>query len=269
MFAAMHAGRVKGMLCIGQNPATSLNAKLEREALRKLDWLVVKDNWIHETANFWKTAPEVTKGEVKPQDIKTEVFFFPVSQVAEDEGTYTNTQRLLQFHFKAAEAPGDCRSDTWFVYQLGKRLKQLYASSTQARDEGWKNLVWEYEHEEENERKKGGPSNRKILKEINGFMTDDPSRPRARFRGVEGRRFDDMRVVDLLGGLSGAGQEPRGTAHAGPAGNPRRTARLGLGLAIQPASHVQPRLGGSQREPVEREEEVGVVGRGAEEVDRL
>jgi formate dehydrogenase major subunit len=176
MFAAMHAGRVKGMLCIGQNPATSLNAKLEREALRKLEWLVVKDNWIHETANFWKTAPEVAKGEVKPQDIKTEVFFFPVSQVAEDEGTYTNTQRLLQFHFKAAEAPGDCRSDTWFVYQLGKRLKQLYASSTLPRDEGFKNMVWEYEHEGDNERKKGTPSNQKILKEINGFMTDDPSR---------------------------------------------------------------------------------------------
>ena len=152
MFAAMHAGQVKGMLCIGQNPATSLNAKLEREALRKLDWLVVKDNWIHETANFWKTAPEVKNGEVKPQDIKTEVFFFPVSQVAEDEGTFTNTQRLLQFHFKAAEAPGDCRSDTWFMYQLGKRLKQLYASSTLPRDEGFKNLVWDYEHEDDHER---------------------------------------------------------------------------------------------------------------------
>ena len=55
MFVAMNAGKVKGMLCVGQNPATSLNAKLERAAMRKLDWLVVKDNWIHETANFWKT----------------------------------------------------------------------------------------------------------------------------------------------------------------------------------------------------------------------
>src|SRR5262249_35672763 len=76
----------------------------------------------------------------------------------------------------AAEAPGDCRSDTWFVYQLGKRLKQLYASSALPRDEGFKNLVWEYEHEDDHERKKGEPSNRKILKEINGFMTGDPSR---------------------------------------------------------------------------------------------
>ena len=66
MFVAMNDGKVKGMLCIGQNPATSLNAKLEREAMRKLEWLVVKDNWVHETANFWKTAPEVKSGEVQP-----------------------------------------------------------------------------------------------------------------------------------------------------------------------------------------------------------
>ena len=133
MFVAMNAGAVKGMICIGQNPATSLNAKLERAGLRKLEWLVVKDNWITETANFWKTAPEVKNGEVKPPDIKTEVFYLPATQVAELEGTFTNTQRLLQFHHKAAEAPGDCRSDTLFSYDLGKRLKKLYANSTAPR----------------------------------------------------------------------------------------------------------------------------------------
>src|SRR2546425_1219703 len=100
-------------------------ARLERAAMRRLEWLVVKDNWVHETATFWKNAPEVTSGGVKPQDVKTEVFFFPSSQVAETEGTFTNTQRLLQTHFKAAEAPGDCRTDVWFTYQLGKRLKAL------------------------------------------------------------------------------------------------------------------------------------------------
>jgi formate dehydrogenase major subunit len=83
MFAAMNEGKVKGMLLIGQNPATSLNAKLERAGMRKLQWLVVKDNWIHESATFWKNAPEIKNGEVKPQDIQTEVFFFPSSQVAE------------------------------------------------------------------------------------------------------------------------------------------------------------------------------------------
>ncbi|MDO8700393.1 MAG: molybdopterin-dependent oxidoreductase, partial [Deltaproteobacteria bacterium] len=176
MFAAMYAGKVKGMRCVGQNPATSINAKLERAGLGKLEWLVVKDNWVTETATYWKNAPEVKNGEVKTADIKTEIFFLPATQVAEVEGTFTNTQRLLQFHHKAAEAPGDCRSDTLFSYDLGKRLKKLYANSTLPRDEGWKNVVWDYEHENEAERKKGEPSVLKILKEINGFFTDDPAR---------------------------------------------------------------------------------------------
>ena len=137
---------------------------------------MVKDNWVQETATFWKTAPEVTGGEVKAQDIKTEVFFFPSAQVAETEGTFTNTQRLLQTHFKATEAPGDCRSDLWFTYQLGKRLKQLYAASESSRDQGFKNLLWDFEHEDEHERQRGEPSAHKILKEMHGYFSDSPDK---------------------------------------------------------------------------------------------
>jgi formate dehydrogenase major subunit len=181
MFVAMHDGRVKGMLLIGQNPATSLNAKLERAAMRKLEWLVVKDNWLHESATYWKNAPEVKSGEVRTQDIKTEVFFFPSAQVAETEGTFTNTQRMMQFHYKAAEAPGDCRTDVWFTYQLGRRLQALYRDSTAPRDEGFKRLVFDYEHDDPAERQRGEPDVRKILKELNGFYTGDPGRHVASF----------------------------------------------------------------------------------------
>ena len=174
MFVAMDEGRVKGMLLIGQNPATSLNARLERRAMGKLEWLVVKDNWVHESATFWRNAPEVKSGAVRPQDIKTEVFFFPSAQVAEEEGSFTNTQRMLQWHFKAAEPPGDCRGDLWFTYQLGKRLKALYAASTAPRDEGFQKLVFDYDPADEKERAKGGPDPRRLLKEINGFLTADP-----------------------------------------------------------------------------------------------
>jgi formate dehydrogenase major subunit len=181
MFVAMNEGKVRGMLCIGQNPATSLNAKAERAGLRKLEWLVVKDNWLHETAMFWKTAPEIKAGEVKTQDINTEVFFFPSAQVAEYEGSFTNTQRMLQWHFKAAESPGDCRTDPWFTYQLGKRLKKLYANSQLGRDRGFLNVTWDYEAEDVRERERGEPDARKILKEINGYYSDDPSRHVAGF----------------------------------------------------------------------------------------
>lgn len=170
MFVAMAEGRVKGMLCVGQNPATSLNASVERQGLRRLDWLVVKDNFITETAAFWSTAPEVKQGDIRPEDIQTEVFFFPSAQVAELEGSFTNTQRMLQWHYKAAEAPGDCRSDPWFTYQLGKRLKTLYADSTLPRDQGFQSLTWDYDPEQPPS-PPGEPDMHKILKEINGYET--------------------------------------------------------------------------------------------------
>jgi formate dehydrogenase major subunit len=181
MFVAMADGKVKGMLLIGQNPATSLHATLERAAMRKLEWLVVKDNWLHESATYWKSAPEIKSGEVKSADIKTEIFFFPSAQVAETEGTFTNTQRMMQFHHKAAEAPGDCRTDVWFTYQLGKRLKQKYADSPAARDQGFRNLGWDFEHHDAHERGRGEPGALAILKEINGYYSDDPARHVASF----------------------------------------------------------------------------------------
>jgi formate dehydrogenase major subunit len=187
MFVAMNDGRVKGMLCIGQNPATSLNAAVERKGLGKLDWLVVKDNWVTETATFWQRAPEVVAGQVKPQDIKTEVFFFPSAQIAEYEGSFTNTFRMLQWHFKATDPPGDCRSDLWFTHQLAKRLKAQYAASTARRDAGFKNLSWDFDPDPpqqaggEPQHMAGEPDGHKILREINGYYTGDPSRHVAGF----------------------------------------------------------------------------------------
>jgi formate dehydrogenase major subunit len=181
MFVAMNEGRVKGLLCVGQNPATSLNASVERKGLAKLEWLVVKDNWLTETATFWQNSPEITKGKLRSQDIRTEVFFFPAAQVAEYEGSFTNTQRMLQWHFKAADPPGDCRTDLWFTHQLARRLKKLYAPSSLSRDQGFKALVWEYDSDDAHERERGEPDALKILKDINGYYTAEPDRHLAGF----------------------------------------------------------------------------------------
>jgi formate dehydrogenase major subunit len=180
MFVAAAEGNVEGMIVIGQNPATSLNAKVEREGLRRLKWLVVKDNWMTETATHWYMAPEVEAGEVDVEDIATEVFFFPSTQIAEYDGSFTNTQRMLQWHFKAADPPGDCRTDTWWYYQLGLRLKQLYQDSALPRDEGFRKLIWDYESDTPIT-PPGEPDAHKILKEINGYYSDDPHRHVALF----------------------------------------------------------------------------------------
>ena len=221
----MDAGKVKGMLCIGQNPATSINAKLERSGLRKLEWLVVKDNWLTETATFWKTAPEIENGEVKTADIKTEVFFFPATQVAE-------ARRHLHQHpapaadsiIKAAEAPGDCRiGHVWFTYDLGKRLKKLYANRPRPRDQGFKNLVWDFEHENRSRAQEGRAFGLKDSKGDQRLFYRRPGAPLRRFRRSQGRWFDDLRVLDLLGRLSGRRTRTSPTdAHPTRPANPAR-----------------------------------------------
>jgi formate dehydrogenase major subunit len=175
MFIAMADGKVKGMLCIGQNPATSLNAALERKGLRRLEWLVVRDIFLTETATFWNRSPENDAGEVKPEDIATEVFFMPAAQAAETDGSFTNTQRMLQWHFKAAEAPGQCRSDLWFTHQLALRLKKLYADSQLPRDQGIKNMTWDFDPDPGHVITPAGePDSAKVLREINGYVTGNP-----------------------------------------------------------------------------------------------
>ena len=112
--------------------------------------MVVKDLFETETSTFWRDSPEATSGELKPEDIATEVFLIPAAATAEMDGTYTNTQRLVQWHDRAADPPGDARSDLWFTVQLGLRLKTLYAESTLDRDRPIRALTWDYIDHEEN-----------------------------------------------------------------------------------------------------------------------
>jgi anaerobic selenocysteine-containing dehydrogenase len=60
------------------------NASLQRRALAKLDWLVVRDLYKTETATFWIDSPEVKSGETKPEDIATEIFLLPAAATAEN-----------------------------------------------------------------------------------------------------------------------------------------------------------------------------------------
>jgi formate dehydrogenase major subunit len=173
IFVAMAEGSIKGFLAMGQNPAVGgQNAGFQRRALAKLDWLVVRDLYETETATFWKDSPEVRNGELRPEDIATEVFLLPAAATAEMDGTYTNTQRLLQWHDRAADPPGDARSDLWFTVHLGLRLKKLYADSALERDRPVRVFTWDYIDEEENHGWKVAdePSARRVLKEINGYF---------------------------------------------------------------------------------------------------
>jgi formate dehydrogenase major subunit len=173
MFVDMMEGKIKGFLCLGQNPGVGgQNARFQRKALAKLDWMVVRDFYETETSAFWRNSPEIKSGELRTADIKTEIFFLPSGCVPEMEGSFTNTQRLLQYHEKAADPLGEARSNLWFTYHLGRKLKELYSDSTKDRDWAIKNLLWNYGPEPSEVapwRIKDEPSAYKVLKEINGY----------------------------------------------------------------------------------------------------
>src|SRR5207253_9405183 len=94
----------------------------QRAALSELKRLVVRAMGESEAATFWRDSPEIEHGELKTEEIDTEVFFLQAAGHAEKEGACTNTQRLLQWRQKAVGPPGDARSEAWFMHQLALRL---------------------------------------------------------------------------------------------------------------------------------------------------
>jgi formate dehydrogenase major subunit len=164
-------GRVFGYFLLGQNPAVgSAHGRLQRLGLANLDWLVVRDLTMVESATFWKDSPEIETGEISPERCRTEVFFFPAASHVEKEGTFTQTQRMLQWREKAVEPTGDQRSELWFIYHLGRLIRDKLADSTDPRDEPVRNLAWDYRTlGSDNERDEWAePSAEDVLRRING-----------------------------------------------------------------------------------------------------
>jgi len=176
----MLEGNVKGYIVAGENPAVgSANGKAQRLGLAKLDWLVVRDLVEIETAAFWYDSPEVESGELTPEEIGTEVFFLPASSHLEKDGSFTNTQRLLQWHFRATEPKEDCRSELWFYYHLGRKIREKLKSSEAAEDPKNRpilDLTWSYPTSGEIEE----PSAEAVLAEINGY--DDKGQALAAYK---------------------------------------------------------------------------------------
>jgi formate dehydrogenase major subunit len=177
---AQIAGTCKGYFLFGQNPAVgSANARMQRLGLSNLDWLVVRDFVLIESATWWKDGPEIETGEQSTADIGTEVFFMPAAAHTEKAGSFTNTQRMLQWHYQAVEPAGDARSDLWFAYHLGRRIREKLArggregtpaegASADDMDRPVLDLRWDYPvHGPLDE-----PDAEAVLAEVNGWDAD-------------------------------------------------------------------------------------------------
>ncbi len=254
MMLKMLDGGVKGMFCVGQNPTVgSANSKLMRLALAKLDWLVVRDFQPHETATFWKQSPEHESGEVRAQDIQTEVFFMPAAAHTEKDGSFTNTQRLLQWHHKACEPPGEARSELHWIYHLGKAIRERLSGSEDPKDRPILDLAWDYPVI--------GPYTRaRCRKRAAGDLRTQVRRlVPLELRRAQGGRLDELRLLDPLRDLQG-GDQPGGPQEAARRAELDR-ARVGVGVAQGHPDHLQPLFGGPGGKTVVGTQALCVVGR--------
>ncbi|MBM9606074.1 hypothetical protein [Desulfopila inferna] len=110
MTMAIRDGTIRGLLLMNQNPVVGgHNSGMIREALPNLKWMAIRETFDKETASYWYKSPEAKTGLLKAKEIKTETLLLPAALPGEKNGSFTNTHRLVQWHDKVVEPPGDCR----------------------------------------------------------------------------------------------------------------------------------------------------------------
>ena len=168
MWDRMYRGDVKGLLAFGMNGvAIGPNTRKNIDALKRADWLVVGEIYPEETSEFWE-SPGITPEAMK--NINTTVYRLACAGFAEKDGSFTNSQRWLQWKYVAVPSPGIAKTDQEVVAQIFLRLREMY------RKEGGKfpdpilNLSWNYTTPE-------NPSLSEVAKEINGKALADLTDP--------------------------------------------------------------------------------------------
>ena len=184
----------------------------------------------------------------------------PAAAHTEKDGTFTNTQRLLQWHHKAVEPPGDCRSELWFMYHLGRRIREKLAGSTAPRTGRCSTSPGTTRpRADRRARRRGGAAGDQRL-----------GRRRHAAVGLhraEGRRLDRLRLLDLLRRATPTGSTRRRAASPAPS---RAGSRPEWGWAWPANRRILYNRASADPEgrPVVGAQALRVVGRGAGPLDR-
>jgi formate dehydrogenase major subunit len=166
----MSQGKVNGYVCQGFNPLASFpNKAMLLEGLSRLKFLVTIDPLVTETSEFWQNHGEFNA--VDPAKIQTEVFRLPSTCFAEEDGSLVNSSRWLQWHWKAAEPPGEAKPDPEIVGELFLKLRELYAKEGGALPDPVLKLTWPY-------RIPASPAPDEIAREFNGQALADVPDPK-------------------------------------------------------------------------------------------
>ena len=167
IFHEMLQGKFNGFFAWGQNPACSgANANKTRKALARLDWMVNVNLFDNETGSFWKGPG------MKPEQIKTEVFFLPCAASFEKEGSITNSGRWSQWRYKAVEPLGESRPDAQIISDLFFEVKKLYEKEKGVFPDPVTKLAWDY-GKKDNQGRVIQVDTHAIAKEINGYFLKD------------------------------------------------------------------------------------------------
>ncbi|MBR1580002.1 MAG: formate dehydrogenase-N subunit alpha [Selenomonadaceae bacterium] len=162
-FEAALKGIMKCMFVCGQNPQVSNpNLGMVHRGLCKLDTLIVEDPYVNETAEFWNRPDNPEGSEPRPpSEIKTEVIFMPACSYLERCGTMSNSMRMIQWRMAGPDPVGDSKPDYEILDMLWKKIRELYASSTDPKDNPIKALTWNY--------RTGPDMVIDLMKEVNGY----------------------------------------------------------------------------------------------------
>jgi formate dehydrogenase major subunit len=159
-FEMMSQGQLNGYICQGFNPLQAFPNKGKiRSALGKLKYLVTMDPLDTETSRFWENHGD--KNPSDPSKIATEVFQLPTTCFAEEDGSLTNSARWLQWHWKAADGPGEATSDILIMTAIFRRMQALYREQGGAFADPILGLDWRYSDP-------ARPEPAELAKEMNG-----------------------------------------------------------------------------------------------------
>ncbi len=164
IFETALEGKMKLAYFMGQNPlVTSPNLSVVQQGLSQMEMVVVQDLFEIETAAFW----EKREG-VDPESIDTEVIFLPAASFLEREGSLTNSGRMVQWRYTGIEPVGQAKADLLILDLIFKKVRELYAGSTDKKDETVMKITWDYDfdHDDPEERIKFAEE---VLREINGY----------------------------------------------------------------------------------------------------
>ncbi len=184
-----YAGKLKLLWAVGQNPmVTNPNLNYVHAALSKLDMLVVQELWDTETASFWQ------RPGADPKAIQTEVLLLPAAYFMEKEGTITGSGRLVQWRYAAVKPPGKAKADLEIIDTVFRKVRALYAGSTDPKDEPLAKATWDYPAEGTAEA---------VLKEISGRVVSPVTLP-------DGKVLAPGALVAGIGQLQGDGSTSSG-----------------------------------------------------------